>query len=249
MYSTLPQRYITQQSNTLIQRYTQQWNNRLSSIDHWSGCQRTYQQHIEQQLQRRAQSTSTTTTTTAGKVVNQNVAPEHAGRSAGEAVQNAATSSAPKATATKELPPSFLPTTDRWTKTIGTLGALANWTIPSAAIAHIMSKPPDTIDPKMTATLGIYSCFFMRWALAISPANYPLLVCHICNVVAQSTQLVRYFTLANKSASTSTGATTTSSTSASASDKPTVAATSTRGKTNDASSDLVKKVVPGERKS
>src|ERR1700730_15549957 len=108
-----------------------------------------------------------------------------AGRPAGEAIQNAAIK--------KELPPSFLPTTDRWTKTVGTLGALANWSIPSAAIAHMASKPADTIDPKMTTTLGIYSCFFMRWALAISPANYPLLVCHFCNVAAQSTQLVRYF--------------------------------------------------------
>ena len=32
----------------------------------------------------------------------------------------------------------------------------------------------------------------MRWAIAISPPNYPLLVCHIANEAAQLTQLGRY---------------------------------------------------------
>jgi len=157
-----------------------------------------YIQRLNQQLQQRAQSTSTS----ANKAVNQAAKPEQAGRAAGEAVQNAATSSSATATATKELPPSFLPTTENWTKIVGTVGALANWTIPMAAIAHMTTKPADTIDPKMSATLGIYSCFFMRWALAISPANYPLLVCHVINATLQTTQLVRYFTAAKTSSQT-----------------------------------------------
>jgi len=33
----------------------------------------------------------------------------------------------------------------------------------------------------------------MRWALAVSPANYPLLLCHVANEAVQLTQLGRYF--------------------------------------------------------
>ena len=119
---------------------------------------------------------------------------------------------------------------DSWTKTVGTIGALANWSIPLAAISHIMSTkdPATTIDPVMTtcqrratrtyqptqllccqpstltawlvscgmlcafSALAVYSLLFMRWAIAITPANYPLLVCHIANEAAQLTQLGRY---------------------------------------------------------
>lgn len=42
------------------------------------------------------------------------------------------------------------------------------------------------------AALCVYSLFFMRWALAITPANYPLLFCHFCNEVAQLSQLARW---------------------------------------------------------
>jgi len=31
----------------------------------------------------------------------------------------------------------------------------------------------------------------MRWALAISPTNYPLFVCHLCNEIVQLYQLGR----------------------------------------------------------
>ena len=41
---------------------------------------------------------------------------------------------------------------DSWTKTVGTVGALANWSIPIAAITHMLSTkdPATTIDPVMT---------------------------------------------------------------------------------------------------
>jgi len=54
--------------------------------------------------------------------------------------------------------------------------------------------PALTIDPKNTVTLAFYSLFFCRWALAISPANYPLLLCHIFNETVQLTQLGRWYT-------------------------------------------------------
>lgn len=126
---------------------------------------------------------------------------------------------------------------DSWTKTVGTIGAIANWTIPLAGITHMLNAkdPATTIDPVMTSgqtasstaekaatamaaagrtrsvratmltslcacrcvcfaalALAVYSVFFMRWALAITPANYPLLVCHVSNEVVQLAQLGRY---------------------------------------------------------
>jgi len=76
---------------------------------------------------------------------------------------------------------------------VGTVGAIANWGIPAAAIAHIWAqKDPRKNDPRMTTALCVYSLLFMRWALAISPVNYPLFVCHLCNEAVQLTQLGRY---------------------------------------------------------
>ena len=53
--------------------------------------------------------------------------------------------------------------------------------------------PATTIDPKSTLTLALYSLFFCRWSLAITPANYPLLLCHIFNESVQIAQLVRWY--------------------------------------------------------
>jgi len=76
---------------------------------------------------------------------------------------------------------------------VGTVGAIFNWAIPAAAIANVLSgKDASTIDPVMTSSLAVYSLFFMRWALAISPANYPLLICHISNEAVQLFQLGRW---------------------------------------------------------
>jgi len=44
----------------------------------------------------------------------------------------------------------------------------------------------------LSAALAVYSLLFARWSLAVSPANYPLLLCHISNEVIQLVQLGRY---------------------------------------------------------
>lgn len=79
-----------------------------------------------------------------------------------------------------------------WVRAVGYVGAVANWTIPIVAITNI-GKDPNKINVKMTAVLTLYSCLFMRWSIAISPPNFPLLACHITNVLAQGTHLVRGF--------------------------------------------------------
>jgi hypothetical protein len=83
---------------------------------------------------------------------------------------------------------------DKWTKLVGTVGAFANWGIPLAAITHVMSDkdPATTIDPRMAGMLAFYSSLFVRWSLAISPANYPLTICHGSNVIIQLVQLGRH---------------------------------------------------------
>ncbi len=44
----------------------------------------------------------------------------------------------------------------------------------------------------MTTALVIYSATFMRYALAVQPANYLLFACHFVNEGAQLTQGYRY---------------------------------------------------------
>lgn len=44
----------------------------------------------------------------------------------------------------------------------------------------------------MTGALVIYSATFMRYALAVSPANYLLFACHFVNEGAQLTQGYRF---------------------------------------------------------
>lgn len=44
----------------------------------------------------------------------------------------------------------------------------------------------------MTGALVIYSCVFMRYALAVQPRNYLLFACHFVNEGAQLTQGYRY---------------------------------------------------------
>lgn len=82
---------------------------------------------------------------------------------------------------------------DRWVNFVGLVGAMANWAIPAAAISHIWeNEDPTKIDPRMTSALSVYSLLFIRWSLAITPPNYPLLICHISNEIAQVYQLVRW---------------------------------------------------------
>eukprot|EP01133_Synstelium_polycarpum_P013008 gene13008-15300_t len=79
----------------------------------------------------------------------------------------------------------------KWAQFVGFLGAAANWTIPITALYNL-NNDPSTIDPVMTTTLAAYSLVFMRWSIAIKPANYWLLGCHMANEVAQLTQLSRW---------------------------------------------------------
>jgi hypothetical protein len=44
----------------------------------------------------------------------------------------------------------------------------------------------------MTSALIVYSATFMRYALAVSPANYLLFACHFVNEGAQLTQGYRF---------------------------------------------------------
>lgn len=49
-----------------------------------------------------------------------------------------------------------------------------------------------SISGQMTGALVIYSATFMRYSLAVSPANYLLFGCHFINEAAQLTQGYRY---------------------------------------------------------
>lgn len=75
---------------------------------------------------------------------------------------------------------------------VGYLGAATNWLIPVAAVTNILYQPPENINIVMTGVLAMYSMAFMRWSLAITPANYPLCGMHCLNVMAQSTLGVKY---------------------------------------------------------
>jgi len=78
----------------------------------------------------------------------------------------------------------------KWAATLGNLAALANWTIPIAAIVSL-KRDPERINLQMTTVLAFYSFLFMRWSIAIHPRNYPLFFCHTTNSVAQSIQVGR----------------------------------------------------------
>ncbi|KAF1360286.1 UPF0041-domain-containing protein [Lizonia empirigonia] len=70
-------------------------------------------------------------------------------------------------------------------------GPVSNFGIPIAAIAD-MSKDPEIISGRMTGALTVYSGTFMRYAFAVSPANYLLFGCHAINFTSQLVQGYRY---------------------------------------------------------
>ena len=70
-------------------------------------------------------------------------------------------------------------------------GPASNFGIPMAAIAD-MSKDPEIISGRMTGALTLYSGTFMRYALAVTPANYLLFGCHAINFSSQLVQGYRY---------------------------------------------------------
>jgi len=82
---------------------------------------------------------------------------------------------------------------DSFVRAVGYLGAAANWLIPISGIAAL-GKDPAKIDSRMSAVLSVYSFFFVRWSLAISPANYPLFACHTTNCTIQAIQTLRGIT-------------------------------------------------------
>jgi hypothetical protein len=53
-------------------------------------------------------------------------------------------------------------------------------------------KDPEIISGPMTGALVVYAATFMRYSLAVTPANYLLFACHLTNFGAQSTQAYRY---------------------------------------------------------
>ncbi|KAF2743968.1 UPF0041-domain-containing protein [Sporormia fimetaria CBS 119925] len=70
-------------------------------------------------------------------------------------------------------------------------GPASNFGIPIAAVAD-MSKDPEIISGRMTAALSLYSAVFMRYAVAVTPANYLLFGCHFINCTSQLVQGYRY---------------------------------------------------------
>jgi len=95
------------------------------------------------------------------------------------------------------------PNSERKAKIVGTIGAIANWSIPVTAILSILAhSDPSTINTNLTAILIGYSGLFLRWSVAIRPANYPLFACHLTNIAAQSWQLYRALTYNTDSSAT-----------------------------------------------
>ncbi|KAL1985242.1 hypothetical protein VTN96DRAFT_8158 [Rasamsonia emersonii] len=70
-------------------------------------------------------------------------------------------------------------------------GPASNFGIPLAAVMDTQ-KDPEIISGRMTAALTVYSGTFMRYALAVTPKNYLLFLCHAINFSAQLTQGYRY---------------------------------------------------------
>ncbi|KAM3086630.1 hypothetical protein ACMFMG_000756 [Clarireedia jacksonii] len=70
-------------------------------------------------------------------------------------------------------------------------GPVSNFGIPIAAVMDTQ-KSPELISGKMTLALCIYSATFMRYALAVTPMNPLLFLCHFVNEGAQLTQGYRW---------------------------------------------------------
>ena len=76
---------------------------------------------------------------------------------------------------------------------LGYAGAAANWLIPIATLQNLVRQKPSEVNPQMSTILAVYSVVFMRWAIAISPANYPLFACHVVNSSAQFATLGKWW--------------------------------------------------------
>lgn len=69
-------------------------------------------------------------------------------------------------------------------------GPVANWGFVLAGL-NDMTKPPERISEKMTGVLCVYSLLFMRFGYMVTPRNYLLIACHVCNEAVQVTLLSR----------------------------------------------------------
>ena len=69
-------------------------------------------------------------------------------------------------------------------KTVHFWGPFANWGFVLAAGLDA-GKPAENISKRMTGTLFIYSCLFMRFAWMVQPRNYFLGSCHVFNAGMQ----------------------------------------------------------------
>lgn len=65
-------------------------------------------------------------------------------------------------------------------------------TPPSLSPSQTPTNPTHSISGRMTAALSLYSAVFMRYAVAVSPANYLLFGCHAINCTSQLVQGYRY---------------------------------------------------------
>jgi hypothetical protein len=88
------------------------------------------------------------------------------------------------------------------TRYVGYIGAAANWLIPIAGASNFVNQDASHINPVMTATLMVYSTIFWRWAIAVTPANYPLMLCHTANASVQALTLGKWALSAPKAATT-----------------------------------------------
>ena len=75
-------------------------------------------------------------------------------------------------------------------KTTHFWGPVANWGLVLAGLMDL-KKPAESISVNMTGVLCAYSALFMRFAWMVTPRNYLLLSCHVCNEAVQGYQLSR----------------------------------------------------------
>ena len=69
-------------------------------------------------------------------------------------------------------------------KTVHFWGPAANWGLVGAGLLDA-NKPPEMISERMSLTLFLYSCMFMRFAWRVQPRNWLLFSCHFSNATCQ----------------------------------------------------------------
>lgn len=69
-------------------------------------------------------------------------------------------------------------------------GPVSNFGIPLAAVMDL-KKDEEMISGRMTGALIIYSTVFMKYSMAVTPANYLLFGCHFVNWFSQSGEFMQ----------------------------------------------------------